>query len=266
MSSRDGLRRRRRWMFGTAGREHMERTARRPSTSPRSREKNHRHSANNPYAQFQDDYTLERSRRAKMIYEPLTRLQCSPTSDGSAAAVAGQRATSSSSTASPARPSRSSARRWSPTCRRRFDDAQAPRHRRRRHDAQGGRARSTSRPASARTTSTSSSCTTASRPTSCSPTRRSGSAPRARAATSSTPATPPTAAMGRQPVGRSDLQGSPARGHRPRPVRRAHLAAARHGRRAPGRRRARSRCSTTSASAAPPSSRSTGPPSGRASL
>jgi len=57
-------------------------------------EKNHRHSANNPYAQFQDVYTLDEIRSAKMVYEPLgmTRLMCSPTSDGSAAAVlAGER-------------------------------------------------------------------------------------------------------------------------------------------------------------------------------
>jgi acetyl-CoA acetyltransferase len=50
-------------------------------------EKNHRHSTNNPYAQFQDEYTLDEIRAAPTIYEPLTKLQCSPTSDGSAAAV-----------------------------------------------------------------------------------------------------------------------------------------------------------------------------------
>jgi acetyl-CoA acetyltransferase len=52
-------------------------------------EKNHRHSANNPYAQFQDIYTLEEIKGSKVIYDklPLTKLQCSPTSDGSGAAV-----------------------------------------------------------------------------------------------------------------------------------------------------------------------------------
>jgi acetyl-CoA acetyltransferase len=42
---------------------------------------------NNPYAQFQDEYSLEDIKAAKEIYAPLTKLQCSPTSDGSAAAV-----------------------------------------------------------------------------------------------------------------------------------------------------------------------------------
>ena len=49
--------------------------------------KNHKHSVNNPFAQFQDEYTLEDILAARMIYDPLTKLQCSPTSDGSAAAI-----------------------------------------------------------------------------------------------------------------------------------------------------------------------------------
>src|SRR5262249_39679583 len=49
--------------------------------------KNHKHSVNNPYAQFQDEYTLDEIKGAKEIYAPLTKLQCSPTSDGSAAAI-----------------------------------------------------------------------------------------------------------------------------------------------------------------------------------
>jgi acetyl-CoA acetyltransferase len=42
---------------------------------------------NNPYAQFQDEYSLDDIKNAQVIHEPLTKLQCSPTSDGSAAAV-----------------------------------------------------------------------------------------------------------------------------------------------------------------------------------
>jgi sterol carrier protein 2 len=42
---------------------------------------------NNPYAQFQTEYTLEDIENAPMIHEPLTRLQCSPTSDGAAAVI-----------------------------------------------------------------------------------------------------------------------------------------------------------------------------------
>ena len=49
--------------------------------------KNHKHSVNNPYAQFQDEYSLEDIKAAKMIHDPLTKLQCSPTSDGAACAI-----------------------------------------------------------------------------------------------------------------------------------------------------------------------------------
>ena len=42
---------------------------------------------NNPYAQFQDEYSLEDILDAPMIYDPLTKLQCCPTSDGSARAI-----------------------------------------------------------------------------------------------------------------------------------------------------------------------------------
>ncbi len=74
-------------MFGAAGREHMERYGSRPEHYAWIGWKNHHHSVNNPYAQFQTDYTLEQIVQAPEIYAPLTRLQCSPTSDGSAAAV-----------------------------------------------------------------------------------------------------------------------------------------------------------------------------------
>jgi acetyl-CoA acyltransferase len=77
------------WMFGAAGVEHMQRYGTTTDQFAMIGEKNHRHSVNNPYAQFQDVYTLDDVKAAKMIYEPakLTRLQCSPTSDGSAAAI-----------------------------------------------------------------------------------------------------------------------------------------------------------------------------------
>jgi sterol carrier protein 2 len=47
----------------------------------------HEHSSRNPYAQFRTVYTLDEIRKAPMIYYPMTKLQCSPTSDGAAAAV-----------------------------------------------------------------------------------------------------------------------------------------------------------------------------------
>jgi acetyl-CoA acyltransferase len=74
-------------MFGNAGREHMERYGSEPEHFAWIGWKNHKHSVNNPYAQFQDEYTLEDIKAAKMIHSPLTKLQCSPTSDGSGAAV-----------------------------------------------------------------------------------------------------------------------------------------------------------------------------------
>ncbi len=75
------------WMFGAAGREHMTRYGTTAEQFAKIGQKNHRHSGNNPYAQFQDTYTLREILDAPAIYEPLTKLQCSPTSDGSAAAV-----------------------------------------------------------------------------------------------------------------------------------------------------------------------------------
>jgi acetyl-CoA acetyltransferase len=77
------------WMFGAAGVEHMEKYGTSPETFAKIGQKNHKHSVNNPYAQFQDEFTLDQVKESKMIYEPmqLTRLQCSPTSDGSGAAV-----------------------------------------------------------------------------------------------------------------------------------------------------------------------------------
>jgi sterol carrier protein 2 len=47
----------------------------------------HAHSTKNPYAQFQQEYSLKEILDSTMIHAPLTKLQCSPTSDGSGAAV-----------------------------------------------------------------------------------------------------------------------------------------------------------------------------------
>jgi acetyl-CoA acyltransferase len=74
-------------MFGAAGREHMERHGSTPDHFAWIGWKNHKHSVNNPYAQFQDEYSLEEIKASREIYDPLTKLQCSPTSDGAAAAV-----------------------------------------------------------------------------------------------------------------------------------------------------------------------------------
>jgi acetyl-CoA acetyltransferase len=74
-------------MFGAAGREHMEKYGSNPDHFAWIGYKNHKHSVNNPYAQFQTEYSLDEIKEAREIYAPLTKLQCSPTSDGSAAAI-----------------------------------------------------------------------------------------------------------------------------------------------------------------------------------
>lgn len=75
------------YMFGAAGREHMRRYGTTAEQFAKIGYKNHKHSVNNPYAQFQDEYTLEEILGARTVYEPLTKLQCSPTSDGSGATI-----------------------------------------------------------------------------------------------------------------------------------------------------------------------------------
>ncbi|MFH8792857.1 thiolase C-terminal domain-containing protein [Streptomyces sp. NPDC017941] len=78
-------------IFGNAAREHMERYGTTPAQLAAVAAKNHRHSTRNPLAQFQDAYTVDDILAAGPIHAPLTKLQCSPTSDGAAAAlVAGE--------------------------------------------------------------------------------------------------------------------------------------------------------------------------------
>ncbi|MEU2743694.1 lipid-transfer protein [Streptomyces sp. NPDC007095] len=74
-------------IFGDAAREHMEKYGTTEAQLAAVGAKNHRHSANNPYAQFQDVYGVDEILAARVVHRPLTKLQCSPTSDGAAAAV-----------------------------------------------------------------------------------------------------------------------------------------------------------------------------------
>ncbi|KAJ5718142.1 Non-specific lipid-transfer protein [Penicillium malachiteum] len=74
-------------MFGNAGREYMEKYGAKNEDFAEIARINHEHSKRNPYSQFQDEYSLEQVMKAPMIFEPLTKLQCCPTSDGGAAAV-----------------------------------------------------------------------------------------------------------------------------------------------------------------------------------
>ncbi len=74
-------------MFGNAGRDHMQKYGSEPDHYAWIGWKNHKHSVNNPYAQFQDEYSIDEIKDARMIHDPLTKLQCSPTSDGAACAI-----------------------------------------------------------------------------------------------------------------------------------------------------------------------------------
>ncbi|KAI8962082.1 thiolase-like protein [Daldinia sp. FL1419] len=74
-------------MFGNAGREYMEKFGAKLEDFAEIARINHQHSINNPYSQFQDVYSQEEILKSPMIHEPLTKLQCCPTSDGGAAAV-----------------------------------------------------------------------------------------------------------------------------------------------------------------------------------
>ncbi|KAK5997295.1 Sterol carrier protein 2 [Cladobotryum mycophilum] len=74
-------------MFGNAGREYMEKYGARPEDFAEIARVNHAHSPNNPYSQFQQVYTLEEIMKSPSIHDPLTKLQCCPTSDGGAAAI-----------------------------------------------------------------------------------------------------------------------------------------------------------------------------------
>ncbi|CEJ93950.1 Putative Nonspecific lipid-transfer protein, mitochondrial [[Torrubiella] hemipterigena] len=74
-------------MFGNAGREYMEKFGATLDDFAEIARVNHAHSPNNPYSQFQQVYTREQISQSPMIFEPLTKLQCCPTSDGGAAAI-----------------------------------------------------------------------------------------------------------------------------------------------------------------------------------
>ncbi|WDO08647.1 Nonspecific lipid-transfer protein [Streptomyces murinus] len=74
-------------LFAAAAREHQERYGTTEAQLAAVAAKNHRHSAHNPVAQFRDVYDIAGILAAPMVHPPLTRLQCSPTSDGAAAAV-----------------------------------------------------------------------------------------------------------------------------------------------------------------------------------
>ncbi|XP_021015029.1 non-specific lipid-transfer protein [Mus caroli] len=74
-------------MFGCAGKEHMEKYGTKVEHFAKIGWKNHKHSVNNTYSQFQEEYSLEEVMKSKPVFDFLTLLQCCPTSDGAAAAI-----------------------------------------------------------------------------------------------------------------------------------------------------------------------------------
>src|SRR2546429_6566172 len=74
-------------VWGGGGREHREKRGTTREHLERVGEKNHRHSVNNPRSQYQAACSLEEVLAARMVYDPLTILQCCPTSDGAGAAI-----------------------------------------------------------------------------------------------------------------------------------------------------------------------------------
>lgn len=74
-------------LFGNAALEYMNKNGIKPETLAKIAHKNHKHSVNNPYSQFQKEYTLNEILESPKVFGPLTKLQCCPTSDGSAAAI-----------------------------------------------------------------------------------------------------------------------------------------------------------------------------------
>lgn len=73
--------------YGNAGLEHMERYGTTEEQLASVAVKNHRHSVANPRAQFQTAYSLDEVLSSRQIFGPLTLLQCSPPSEGAAAAL-----------------------------------------------------------------------------------------------------------------------------------------------------------------------------------
>ena len=166
------------WMFGAAGREHMEQYGTTAEHFAKIGYKNHKHSVNNPYAQFQDEYIARR--------DPGRADDLRPADQAAVLADLGRLRRGDPrqrGVRREARPRRPGGRDRRPGDDHRLRE-QLRRHlqgrHRLRHERRKRRGRSTSRPGSAPRTSRSSSCTTASRPTSCCSTRRSACAARAR--------------------------------------------------------------------------------------
>ncbi len=74
-------------MFGGAGREHMQKYGTTPRQLAKIAAKNRKHAVDNERSQFRVASTVDEILAAPMIFDPLTKFQCCPTTDGAAAAV-----------------------------------------------------------------------------------------------------------------------------------------------------------------------------------
>ena len=74
-------------MFGGAGREYQWRHGTQMETFAKIAAKARKHAANNPYALFNNELSVDEILSSPMIFNPLTRYQCCPPTCGAAAAV-----------------------------------------------------------------------------------------------------------------------------------------------------------------------------------
>jgi len=74
-------------MFGGAGREYRWKYGTKRETFAKISSKARKHAANNPYAMFQEQLTIEEVMASPEVFDPLTRYQCCPPTCGAAAAV-----------------------------------------------------------------------------------------------------------------------------------------------------------------------------------
>jgi sterol carrier protein 2 len=74
-------------MFGGAGREHIKKYGTTVQQLAKVASKNRKHAVDNERSQFRQACTVEEILASPMIFEPLTKFQCCPTTDGAAAAI-----------------------------------------------------------------------------------------------------------------------------------------------------------------------------------
>ena len=237
-------------MFGGAGREYRWKYGTKRETFAQDRREGAQARVEEPVRAVQGAaLASRRSWPSPEVFDPLTRYQCCPPTCGAAAAVlCSDEFAKKHGIAKPGlHRGAGDDDRLPVDLRGALDDQDG----RLRHGQGRARRRSTSRPASAPRTSTSSSCTTASPPTSCSPTRRSACARKARPRSSSGTATTPTAASSSR-TRRAACSRRATRSARPASRSAPSSSGSSAARPTSARSRARrSRCSTTSASAAP---------------